>query len=229
MIFLFLNFNPRAPCGARQTFLPDSLILIDISTHAPLAGRDYLGVISASVDEIFQPTRPLRGATEQGSNSGGSSLFQPTRPLRGATGQTSRIVSLHSISTHAPLAGRDPSDQTKTKTGKISTHAPLAGRDNDSQMKFTLHLISTHAPLAGRDQEAEKNHQKAKKFQPTRPLRGATEFPAEIRDDTVDFNPRAPCGARRLRGWGSLSTSTFQPTRPLRGATSITIAKTPTN
>ena len=78
-------------------------------------------------------------------------------------------------------------------------------------------------------------------FQPTRPLRGATRTPIKLRDcflisthaplagrdrssikvtiNKRDFNPRAPCGARRLPRRLTASSATFQPTRPLRGAT----------
>ena len=34
------NFNPRAPCGARRATLIIRRSSDDISTHAPLAGRD---------------------------------------------------------------------------------------------------------------------------------------------------------------------------------------------
>ena len=57
----------------------------------------------------------------------------------------------------------------------ISTHAPLAGRDAVGVGAFVPVLISTHAPLAGRDD-----------FEPLRVV---------LRVE--DFNPRAPCGARR--------------------------------
>ncbi len=58
----FCHFNPRAPCGAR---------------------RD--GAVVRLVQPRFQPTRPLRGATED-----------------------NKVADLgDSISTHAPLAGRD--------------------------------------------------------------------------------------------------------------------------
>ena len=62
----------------------------------------------------------------------------------------------------------------------ISTHAPLAGRD---AKKFVVSIhteISTHAPLAGRDR-----------------LAPCTKYSA------INFNPRAPCGARR-RGNGRI-------------------------
>ena len=79
------------------------------------------------------------------------------------------------------------------------------------------------------------------KFQPTRPLRGATvdvyhminilryfnpRAPCGARLATVkcargkrDFNPRAPCGARPDLCTVSVRSTKFQPTRPLRGAT----------
>ena len=80
-----------------------------ISTHAPLAGRDVaiFGNVFGMI--VFQPTRPLRGATfffhlkevylrisTHAPLAGRDvfpfvvcamlSQFQPTRPLRGATG-----------------------------------------------------------------------------------------------------------------------------------------------
>ena len=35
------DFNPRAPCGARRRLTPYRSCIAMISTHAPLAGRDY--------------------------------------------------------------------------------------------------------------------------------------------------------------------------------------------
>ena len=60
-------------------------MLFLISTHAPLAGRDNGGNDAMTLEKLFQPTRPLRGAT-----------------LRDAW----TILPIE-ISTHAPLAGRD--------------------------------------------------------------------------------------------------------------------------
>ena len=147
------NFNPRAPCGARRQggqvadngigFQPTRPLrgatlprlggsdrTAQISTHAPLAGRDTFqarlfrhlqhfnprapcgarrynrkGVYCST---IFQPTRPLRGATAiRLTNSRGKITFQPTRPLRGATHRHRPSCTILDISTHAPLAGRD--------------------------------------------------------------------------------------------------------------------------
>ena len=100
--------------------------------------------------------------------------FQPTRPLRGATDFDRNGYLLGVISTHAPLAGRDNDSQVIFALHLISTHAPLAGRDDGSRIAIALIHISTHAPLAGRD-----------------------DLDFDRNGYLLDFNPRAPCGARQ--------------------------------
>ena len=148
---------------------------------------------------VFQPTRPLRGATGIPFGRIAGLVFQPTRPLRGATMDFCNNYRYIQISTHAPLAGRDHKLHPYNKQGRISTHAPLAGRDLTLRSRDLQLFI----------------------FQPTRPLRGATIFiftkllgtkisthaPLAGRDCLVcrtssnptHFNPRAPCGARQQK------------------------------
>ena len=107
-MIIFSYFNPRAPCGARLGSLfvelapvcefqptrplrgatPVSQVNMnhmDISTHAPLAGRDGLKHGRRICYHHFNPRAPC-GARQQRSNDRSRrSLFQPTRPLRGAT------------------------------------------------------------------------------------------------------------------------------------------------
>ena len=102
---------------------------------------------------LFQPTRPLRGATFSYSCTMSVALiFQPTRPLRGATEKLTEMLPTFLISTHAPLAGRDVLVMMCSSfLQNISTHAPLAGRDVEADNIAVDIIISTHAPLAGRD------------------------------------------------------------------------------
>ena len=101
------HFNPRAPCGARlshdifsdrsalfQSTRPlrgatengrELVAEVQISIHAPLAGRDQVVFLFFLHPPLFQSTRPLRGATMQ---HGTRHFCSP-------------------ISIHAPLAGRD--------------------------------------------------------------------------------------------------------------------------
>ena len=99
--------STHAPLAGRDGGTQAGDIAVNISTHAPLAGRD------GSV----RPYRPV------------TFLFQPTRPLRGATAPGNADPQGLKISTHAPLAGRDLLISERQRGENISTHAPLAGRD----------------------------------------------------------------------------------------------------
>nr|DAV55627.1 MAG TPA: hypothetical protein [Caudoviricetes sp.] len=168
------DFNPRAPCGARPGESEIPLFGYGISTHAPLAGRDDL-VVAGSQTEGISTHAPLAGRDRNGE------------PVAWTT----------KISTHAPLAGRDGCWSHSCSFCYISTHAPLAGCDGREYDGQLCHFISTHAPLAGRDGRKCFLTLLINVFQPTRPLRGATQRPYRVK-------------CRHIR---------FQPTRPLRGAT----------
>ena len=123
------------------------------------------------------------------------------------------------LSFAAPLAGRDPRpspsarrsrhfnprapcgarrcmfEETTASTGFQSTR-PLRGATNNIARMADNQQISIHAPLAGRDYKAIFGWRSVN-----------------------NFNPRAPCGARRLAGLPRCSAGKFQSTRPLRGAT----------
>ena len=63
MLLPGMEFQPTRPLrGATSLIEPDRLA-VEISTHAPLAGRDKYDANGRVVLEKFQPTRPLRGAT----------------------------------------------------------------------------------------------------------------------------------------------------------------------
>ena len=100
-----------------------------ISTHTPLAGRDFYKASEITPEYKFLLTRPSRGATT-------------------ATDSRGRTVT---ISTHTPLAGRDNGKSFPVTLTKISTHTPLAGRDYLRDPQPFAYSISTHTPLAGRD------------------------------------------------------------------------------
>ena len=147
-----------------------------ISTHAPLAGRDVYCVAAVGWGPIFQPTRPLRGATlSLRALPLMSSIFQPTRPLRGAT-QAGRL-----------FVGRRLD---------FNPRAPCGARPEPLVHNESIRTISTHAPLAGRDRAHRAHKAFESGFQPTRPLRGATSKVIELFIRHINFNPRAPCGAR---------------------------------
>ena len=107
----------------------------------------------------FQPTRPLRGATEIAHKLTDTIKFQPTRPLRGATRPASsgsacrsnfnprapcgarpvwiRIeIAIHDFNPRAPCGARPtPPNRRKASTGDFNPRAPCGAR----QQKCTNH------------------------------------------------------------------------------------------
>ena len=78
------RFNPRAPCGARQSL------------------RKNCAFWTA-----FQSTRPVWGATSSVGSIKLKSEFQSTRPVWGATIYTVPKKTYRTVSIHAPRVGRD--------------------------------------------------------------------------------------------------------------------------
>ena len=81
--------------------------LLDISTHAPFAGRDRSAAAVAARDAI-----------------------STHMPLAGRDAATKGVFKCCPISTHTPLAGRDENECGMNEFLQISTHTPLAGRDS---------------------------------------------------------------------------------------------------
>ena len=117
--------------------------------------------------------------------------FQPTRPLRGATVDGLPLAGVEQFQPTRPLRGATCNSSRSCLTSSISTHAPLAGRDPEIVALRQTYQISTHAPLAGRDTSK-----------------------AETQACGLNFNPRAPCGARLLRGYNKSLTNYFNPRAP---------------
>ena len=190
------DFNPRAPCGARQKNRLYQKQKQNISTHAPLAGRDLtihvlVLYILISTHAPLAGRDPMMQATRLHTKN-----FNPRAPCgarRWCNGSTSRSER---ISTHAPLAGRDRKRGERKTFVIISTHAPLAGRDFLSFALALLFFISTHAPLAGRDSNFAKFLNGNTDFNPRAPC-GARPVGVRVIRPPFYFNPRAPCGARR--------------------------------
>ena len=124
--------------------------------------------------------------------------FQSTRPVRGETGAGSEVT--HDRKYFNPLA-------------------PCGARLRRVVCVGYGPGISIHSPRAGRDGVAQIFHAAAQKFQSTRPVRGETAASGCLSLRYPDFNPLAPCGARRQVIRLGCRTMKFQSTRPVRGET----------
>ena len=119
-------------------------------------------------------------------------------PLAGCDNVRAELLvnTLHNFNPRTPCGVRQVVAASTPEYADISIHAPLAGCDANGDYFSLVTDISIHAPLAGCD------------FQPS-----------SVILTQVYFNPRTPCGVRRMASLPSKVTSLFQSTHPLRGAT----------
>ena len=149
-----------------------------ISIHAPRVGCDKAGGMSALVDMEFQSTHPVWGATRNKSTKNNRLEFQSTHPVWGATAvQAAERHGNQDFNPRTPCGVRLISSMEIFLLSKISIHAPRVGCDFH-EWCHTPHArpISIHAPRVGCDTQV-------------------TENGLYVRH----FNPRTPCGVRRLR------------------------------
>ena len=107
------------------------------------------------------------------------------------------------------------------RMGYISIHAPLAGCDENNGDKGYLGKISIHAPLAGCDAILPVLISRGGDFNPRTPCGVRRVRAGCSAADHGDFNPRTPCGVRPVLKAVAGFANTFQSTHPLRGATRV--------
>ena len=193
-----IGISTHAPLAGRDHNAVDRSHNVLISTHAPLAGRDFWGRLHRGCLTNFNPRAPCGARPAPHFGGVFSKKFQPTRPLRGATNLSCGLCGKNkNFNPRAPCGARPtPTRSQCCRNGNFNPRAPCGARQNGLQI-----------------------YQSWGRFQPTRPLRGATEHRVDHLVRQLDFNPRAPCGARPLLVALGVYKFVFQPTRPLRGAT----------
>ena len=128
----FFIISTHAPLAGRDSIGMVSCPDGGISTHAPLAGRD---IASDGIDlksRLISTHAPLAGRDEAGEDNVKINriTFQPTRPLRGATAKGVITWQLKRyFNPRAPCGARLDTFKLIRSELWISTHAPLAGRD----------------------------------------------------------------------------------------------------
>ena len=191
-----MDFNPRTPCGVRPT------------------------------------TRRARDSTDN---------FNPRTPCGVRRLPRQDRPGSMAISIHAPLAGCDAHIVPQGILRVISIHAPLAGCDSPRRAPRPAGGNFNPRTPCGVRRRQHLHGGGQLVFQSTHPLRGATpkeglnelvilisiHAPLAGCDETVyvdlstmhNFNPRTPCGVRRVRINRDDVDAIFQSTHPLRGAT----------
>ena len=106
-------------------------------------------------------------------------------------------------------------------TGLFQSTRPVRGATSTSTRCSTnAKGISIHAPRAGRDERAAQCCRSPRYFNPRAPC-GARRVDCLTYIQHQNFNPRAPCGARLCDYLDAEADYKFQSTRPVRGATGL--------
>ena len=103
-------------------------------------------------------------------------IFQPTLPARGATRRQPKTDGVLLISTHAPRTGSDDAAGTSASASELNFNprSPHGERRGAVLQRNLPRLISTHAPRTGSDMPVGGFSAISSTFQPTLPARGAT-------------------------------------------------------
>ena len=129
--YVEMDFNPRAPYGARLQALIGTVPAGFISIHAPHTGRDVFCLAAESCFTYFNPRAPYGARLSLGAY----------------------MSALHDISIHAPHTGRDSGAWPISRGKKISIHAPHTGRDLTAAILFTsADNFNPRAPYGARQQ-----------------------------------------------------------------------------
>ena len=150
-----------------------------ISIHAPHAGRDQERSCRTCRSRNFNPRAPCGARHEGAKKMLTENIFQSTRPMRGATLFPSSCRKRGNISIHAPHAGRDSKIVVSISTiTNFNPRAPCGARLQGDVVLLNEFLfqstrpmrgatillgiiylwehISIHAPHAGRDSKSEQ-------------------------------------------------------------------------
>ena len=118
-------------------FASNSKSNVSISTHTPLARRDFRVDFDLTPEQAFLLTRLSQGVTPPPQSPVHRLWkFLLTRLSQGVTKRGNNAEVRRDISTHTPLARRDGIDIDVPVGLIISTHTPLARRDKKLQMKI---------------------------------------------------------------------------------------------
>ena len=148
---------------------------VDISIHAPRVGRDLLAQEYDTKNGNFNPRAPC------------GARLRPIKP-----GELSKEISIH-----APRVGRDGNIVKSTGIGALfQSTRPVWGATLGAVASVVSSLFQSTRPVWGATR-ASSSGVSFSRFQSTRPVWGATLTLDNLHDVLINFNPRAPCGARQ--------------------------------
>ncbi len=172
-VCISLNFNPRAPCGARLLIVPQIRSPVYFNPRAPCGARPRSRV-HIPPQSYFNPRAPCGARPDTWRSSTPRRKFQSMRPVRGATVSATVTADQINISIHAPRAGRDGlRPGGGPHRNDFNPRAPCGARQMKICYPVPFQNFNPRAPCGAR-LSACACVRRISKFQSTRPVRGAT-------------------------------------------------------
>ena len=172
-----VDFNPRAPRGARPPVIRCKDCAYAISIHVPREGHDARSACSASACHLgFNPRAPRGARLPLHGCAGGAKSFQSTCPARGTTADVNLDAGQPQISIHVPREGHDA----------LLSPPPVSTLD-----------FNPRAPRGARRPGCTARPSRQRYFNPRAPRGARPPLTAPSHCPHGYFNPRAPRGARR--------------------------------
>ena len=141
------NFNPLAPCGARQLVHAYSAIAIEFQSTRPVRGETTSAHLPHATSIYFNPLAPCGARLYGPSQFSFFMSFQSTRPVRGETDHPPDEEPENKISIHSPRAGRDKAEiLSSSGISAFQSTRPVRGETSCGLSIF--HHVTDFNPLA---------------------------------------------------------------------------------
>ena len=169
------RFNPRFPCGERRRCATGAGCLSSFNPRSP-CGERQAGQPRSRVDRHVSTHAPLAGSDPPSTSAPTpSTCFNPRSPCGERPSTTTPTRPTTSFNPRSPCGERQGALRKVSSETKFQPTLPLRGATEANPCFIAAISVSTHAPLAGSDQ-----------------------FARVCKSTHYSFNPRSPCGERRL-------------------------------
>ena len=171
---MVLHFNPRSPCGERQTILLQQPLPTNFNPRSP-CGERPAEIVLASPIFYFNPRSPCGERQLNAFDAWLTYHISIHAPHAGSDlrRQPANLVCVD-FNPRSPCGERRCKSVARIRPGYFNPRSPCGERLQGAVAEKALILISIHAPHAGSD-----NVSKGQRLL------------------VEDFNPRSPCGERQ--------------------------------
>ena len=146
--------------------------------------------------------------------------FQPTRPLRGATQMPDiKRLFIRNFNPRAPCGARPNSLGESATHTDFNPRAPCGARPTTSALPWTHCYFNPRAPCGARRPDPTQRKRRRWNFNPRAPCGARQTVPVTPYTADATFQPTRPLRGATTMSEDQCVLTLFQPTRPLRGAT----------